>query len=339
MTNTKLKRNNGFDFLKLVCAFLIICIHTEYSAVEYVKPAARIAVPIFFMITGYFYASVCKAGRQTAQIRKIFTISVVANLIYFFWSVLTGLGSLAETVEGWLDMKLWLRFLLLNESPFRSHLWYLGAVLYVLLLMLALEKLRVPARRLYPLIPVLLGVNLALGNYSLLLFKTNIDLVYSRNFLFIGLPCFLLGDLIHSGRFTRVSNPRLWLMFICSILLTQVERILLTHSRILGNADFFIGTIFAAYAAFLLVRNNPHWFQSKGALAIAWMGRELSLGLYILNTIVRTIVSKGIGIIGAKVPVIETLCFHTMPLVMLIATSSLVFLLGFLGRKLRKSNH
>ena len=50
-------RNNNLDILKTICAFLVICIHIPFpgSVGAIITPLARIAVPIFFMITGYFY--------------------------------------------------------------------------------------------------------------------------------------------------------------------------------------------------------------------------------------------------------------------------------------------
>ena len=49
-------RADNFDILKSICAFLVICIHVPFPGAfgECVTTAARIAVPVFFMITGYF---------------------------------------------------------------------------------------------------------------------------------------------------------------------------------------------------------------------------------------------------------------------------------------------
>ena len=50
-------RNLGVDILKFLCAFLVVMIHAPIQGVsQYTTPIARIAVPIFFMITGYYYS-------------------------------------------------------------------------------------------------------------------------------------------------------------------------------------------------------------------------------------------------------------------------------------------
>ncbi len=50
-------RYDGLDVLKCICAFLVVCIHAAFlgDVGKIVEVIARIAVPIFFMITGFFY--------------------------------------------------------------------------------------------------------------------------------------------------------------------------------------------------------------------------------------------------------------------------------------------
>ena len=61
------KRNIGIDILRFICAFLVACIHAPFSGAVggCVKAVARIAVPIFFMSTGYFLVSPVKLGGGT----------------------------------------------------------------------------------------------------------------------------------------------------------------------------------------------------------------------------------------------------------------------------------
>lgn len=339
MSHSLGKRNNGFDFLKYICAFLIICIHSDYQGAEFIKPIARIAVPIFFMITGYFYSSICEAGRQRIQIRKILLIAIFSNVLYLLWALLIELlakGSISAKFTSWLDAGVWIRFLFLNESPFRSHLWYLSALIYVLIIVYRLGSVGIYTNSMYSLIPLLLCTNLVLGNYSVLIFERAVDLEFSRNFLFIGLPCFLFGDLLfRRANSIQLRNAYLWLILIFSIILTYLERIWLVQNNAFQNSDFFIGTIFTAYAIFSLVKNNPRYFQNKVALTIAWMGRELSLGLYIFNVIVRTIMVEVIKKIGSLFPAVEAVCFYITPLIMLCATSIVTFCLVYFKKEAR----
>ena len=57
-----MERNKNIDILKAVCAFLVVCIHINFPGEfgEILKIVGTVAVPIFFMITGYFYNKTIK---------------------------------------------------------------------------------------------------------------------------------------------------------------------------------------------------------------------------------------------------------------------------------------
>ena len=77
-------RADNIDILKAVCAFLIVCIHVPFPGTlgAYFTTLTRTAVPIFFMITGYFYSDVVKRGGENSQIKKLLKLVIEANLIY-----------------------------------------------------------------------------------------------------------------------------------------------------------------------------------------------------------------------------------------------------------------
>lgn len=65
-------RYNKFDKLKMLCAFLIVCIYAPFPGIigEYFTALVRIVVLIFFTITGFFYTR--KSVVQ--QIKKVFIL-------------------------------------------------------------------------------------------------------------------------------------------------------------------------------------------------------------------------------------------------------------------------
>ena len=71
--NNLQNRQNNIDILKAICAFYIVCIHVPFPGIvgEYLTQLTRIAVPIFFMITGYFYADIVNKRGVIRQIKKI----------------------------------------------------------------------------------------------------------------------------------------------------------------------------------------------------------------------------------------------------------------------------
>lgn len=71
--------------LKFVCALMVVGIHVDFVLRSYVLFLYRIAVPVFFMISGYFLLSqdstVCKE-KVAKIIRKILKLAVWSNLLY-----------------------------------------------------------------------------------------------------------------------------------------------------------------------------------------------------------------------------------------------------------------
>ena len=90
-----LKRYNNIDALKALCAFLVICIHCPFPGLagEYVVALSRIAVPIFFMITGYFYKP--EENPEKRQIIKLLKIILLASVLYFSWNLIIGITKFA----------------------------------------------------------------------------------------------------------------------------------------------------------------------------------------------------------------------------------------------------
>ena len=162
----------------------------------YLKIFFRFAVPVFFMITGFFYSDTIRKGKQKKQILKILRIGILANLFYFVWDLFVvyyyGTGNIEGKLQKLLTPEKIRDLLITNESPFRSHLWYLGAILYVLILVAWLVK---KEKQYWMLIltPFLLAGDLIFGKYSLLLWNQEIDYIYVRNYLFVGIPYFAIG--------------------------------------------------------------------------------------------------------------------------------------------------
>lgn len=49
------QRISSLYVLKAICAFLVVVCHIPFDwAMPFLEPLRRIAVPVFFMITGYF---------------------------------------------------------------------------------------------------------------------------------------------------------------------------------------------------------------------------------------------------------------------------------------------
>lgn len=162
------------------------------------------------MITGYFYSDTVARHKEERQIRKIFFLVVEANAIFFIWNIALGIlrrDSMVTYVQEIFTGKSILKFLVLNESPLAGHLWYLGAILYVLVIVLLVDKLK-SRKALYCLTPVLLIADLVFGKYSLLIFHREFPYILVRNFLCVGIPYFCIGNLIREKRCSEKWNKK-----------------------------------------------------------------------------------------------------------------------------------
>lgn len=272
-------RKDSIDFLRAACAFLVVCIHIPFPGIfgEYFVALARIAVPAFFMISGYFY----EPEKINKQIKKAFVLVVIGNIVYFIWDLICGFisGNMFS-----ISFRECVIFLLFNVSPFGGHLWYLGAYLYVLLIVKYCNK-----KFLYYSIPLLLLADLILGKYSLLLFHQEIPYVIVRNFIFVGIPYYSIGLLMNEKKF-RIS--KLGIPFFS--LTTIVERYFLISVGANAIRDHYISTTFLSIAVFSFALDYKHTVNGM----IAKIGREYSTWIYIIHPIIITSIALLIKRLG-----------------------------------------
>lgn len=186
------ERNYSIDILKFVCAILVVFLHTDWEWHDAILPLTRCAVPCFLIISGFLlYTKDVGIGQKRLKrnVKHIFHIILWSSLLF----AILREGKAIINGEFFIPTKEQIfNFLLLNDNPFGFHLWYLGAYLYVLIIMIIVDKYKMWTCMLY-LTPFLLIGDLAFGKYSLLLFGHEYPFIYVRNFLFVGLPYFMIG--------------------------------------------------------------------------------------------------------------------------------------------------
>lgn len=279
-------RLDNIDILKSICAFLVVCIHVPFPGWggEYFTVLARVAVPIFFMITGYFYTR----NKGKKQIRKILRLVIEANTLYFVWKLLLSLlqGKLVAItfIESLFKMKSVAKFIILNDSPVGGHLWYLGAILYVLVIVFILDKINC-RKLLYYLTPILLIADLIFGKYSLFIWHHEFPYILVRNFLFVGIPYFGIGNMIREKHCFENWNKNFLRMLIVVFSVTGfLERFMLLKAGMNATRDHYISTTLLAICLFVYALKS-NW-TCRG---LAVIGKNYSTWLYIIHPIFITI--------------------------------------------------
>lgn len=229
-------RNEWVDVVRFWAMLGVFFSHCRFPGWtgEYIRRFSTLAVPLFFASSGYFSAKIdqrhCKK-RFLQMCRIVF----VANVFYFFYDLVELLATgqdLFEFIRDTFTIKNLIVFLLLNESPLRGHLWFLGALAYcslVHLLWLIWKELvcrRFSSKaqnRLQMLIMCLLfAVNYIGERYLSSIGAADKILIAIRNWLFMGVPFYLLGISCHrwtehhSNRKNRVC---LWLVILIVLFL------------------------------------------------------------------------------------------------------------------------
>ena len=300
----KKQRWTCIDILKCLAAIAVVEIHKplEIQRGAELVILCRFAVPVFFMITGFFYPETVARKRELKQLGKIFTITIGANLFYLLWKILLAVET-GENIKGALLARFEERvpedFVLWNLSPLSPHLWYLQALLYVLIIAFIVEHLGLQ-KLAYLLIPVLLVGNLIKGNYSLLLLgKDYCHVYYARNFLYCGLPFFWLGCWFGSRKEALLSflDKNKLAVLLCGVPffwnLALLEQKWLEKRNALGTQEEYAGTIFLAICIFLLFVGLQNFYRENAFTSmLAKVGKDYSMLIYVLHYAVLQALSR-----------------------------------------------
>lgn len=308
MKNIK-KRNYGIDWLKGVACISVVLIH--YNLPDQggiiIKTLCRFAVPVFFMVSGFFTLSddgnVCSKEKLFAKISHVLRLiagSAVFYLIFcIVWNKAMDPGwNIVEYAHTVINFPKIVKLVVTNDPLVYSHLWFLLALLYCYILMLLFRR-RYPAV-LVNMFPVfLLGfLILALWKNILHIPRTSIllasdaYLMLFNLFIFRALPFFLAGmwlrkhrEMICSHKFSRNG---LIIAFIFGETLALLER------NVFCESQFYLGTFIAVGSMFVYVLSNEHEFKENNFLV--YIGKDLSMYVYILHIAV----GKVCDLISAK---------------------------------------
>lgn len=128
---TQRKNLDSADVLKYVLSILIVATHTSFLA-GYITPLVRLAVPAFFMISGYFFFGKINNCNSKASQNAYLKKSVKHNLqLYLFWFIV--LLPLTLYIRGYHTMGVAKGFLhLVRDFFFGSTFqgsWYIMALI------------------------------------------------------------------------------------------------------------------------------------------------------------------------------------------------------------------
>lgn len=205
-----------------------------------------------------------------------------------------------------------LAVILFNNNPWKYHLWYLQAFLYVLLITFVINKHGL-WKWIYRTTPILLTTAIVLGKYSEPVCGNTFYNFLSRNFLLIGLPCYAIGHYIRTSKIherKEIKSKLIVLLIIC-LILAYAESLI----EIAGYGDLFITTIPLSFLILICTLNYE--LHQEGCFSRA--GRHDSLYIYILHPLVADILFSVSSSYGIKLTPFR----HILPLIVFLFTIAL----------------
>ncbi len=288
-------RNVFLDIFKYFLCYLVIAIHLAGETYSHF-PLYRLAVPMFFIISGYFnYTSdrerLCKKAlgfiKRTAQYMLVgFAIYIIFDFIMCYVDG-HGVGYYFTTLfyEDFL-----LEFIFLNRpiTYTGAQLWFLIALFMVSLTHYALVKFD-KLHYYKVIIPVCYAIYFFFAGYMYLFQNTDMPIRYTRNAWFFGLPNFALGFVLAKFNFNKKSFYKyiyLALGTLCFFLQVTEYNILKTENI---SLEMYVSGVLAAVFLlqfFLGIKNADCPFYYK------WIGKNGSFYVYIFHMAVAVVLSK-----------------------------------------------
>lgn len=283
-------RNLWLDLFKLCMCWMIISIHFVWETYDY-HPVYRLAVPLFFAISGYFnyrqdaekqLSGALNFIKRSAKYMAVgFGFYIVFDFIMCYVDG-NGVGYYFTTL---FYEDLLFDFFFLNRPITYSgaQLWFLIALFVVSLVHFALVKFG-KAKWYRWIVPIGLAIQLFFGAYMRLFQYTDMPIRYTRNAWFNGLPFFGMGYLMAQYDFHKKSWYKyIYLILAIGFTLLQIPE----HSLV--KAEVYASTVPAAAFTllFFLGLKSP-----KADFYYKWFGKAMPFYVYILHMAVGIIVGR-----------------------------------------------
>lgn len=266
--------NSPIYILKGICAILVVLIHTDFLSKQLWTPIYRTAVPIFYMISGYYLLSKEYSINQDTikkQLKKIIKYTITASFVYILFNIgfnifkhihentqFNLLNILLPHTKNIFETTL--RYLLSN--PYSEHLWYLTAYIDCLICLLYIVKFKLYNLLLY-LVPIGLLVGLSIGKYSF--WEIHIPAYLYRNVFTTALPFVLIGLYIRKYQESiLLRSKNLNIIILVFVILSYIEYLLYWKLHTYKGGDLMLTTIPTAIIFFLyFIQKKANMGQKK----------------------------------------------------------------------------
>lgn len=286
------------DITKFILSCLVVFIH-------FVLPEklggifdciARIAVPLFFMISGYYVYRCDNKVLWRRLFRNLFYLTC-ATAVYLLWGIWKTYHLTDSTICSYFhenfNRSTIRDFLLYGVNTFSTPLWFIEALVIAYFVFIVLSMLIKPegvrAGVFFVLILALLSWHFWIGVFKPIMFNETITNHYFRNAWFFGIPMFLVGYEIRLLK-DRNLTFKCWHRILQLILIVIGIALGLYQWFRFGKAEMPIGMLIVAISLFLFVLDLPAKLANEKLFGVTKFLGKASLWMYLFHHLVGDII-------------------------------------------------
>lgn len=280
------RRNWFIDNLKGISCILVVFLHCQFPGMfgKIMEALSRIAVPFFFASAGFFAAKASQV-QLFKRIKSVCKMIVIAAIFYIpyscYYEIYMGyVDTFKEYFYKYFNLIGVAELLLLNNSQgIAYHLWFLFALLYCYLIFAFLKNRNKS-------IVIISFILLAIGYFSRIIilalnrfdvFSISTSVIYCRNWLLLGLPCFLLGTYSYVNT-RRMDASKAVPMIIGGMILCILERFVI-YNTFRGGLEIYIGTILQLVGILKIAKQ----YEMKSVNILQVLGEKYSSLIYLMH--------------------------------------------------------
>lgn len=241
-----------------------------------VKHLARFAVPLFFMISGYYAFDYEDYDSFVFRVKKILKILIPGMIVYFIYNMQLNmkegveLNSFLRSLISRTNLEQILIYGYPAAYTWVGHLWYLIALIQVY----AFYMLK---RNMKAIVPCLLLGVVFFTELRAFLLDINISTIYYRNAWFTGIPLFYMGYLLKGEQLRNFlcTKYRINIILISSLALMVLEYFLCP------GLEIYLSSIMLAFGLLVYGIYNPN------LKFLDYIGRRYSQYIYVYHYIVH----------------------------------------------------
>ena len=281
-------RNQFLDFLKGLGCIGVVFIHIRFPGVmgQVISKVSQFAVPVFFMITGY-YALECPHTIIKRRLIKTLGIFFYGYFFFLIYSIAFALknGVLVDWLKANYTWKALVKSVFFCTIDFAIPLWYLIAMLETYILWYFAVKSK-RQKQLVDMMPMLFALQIVL---TVVCETNDFAWFWKINFLTQALPWFLFGYYVHGHEKEEIWMKRHGkVLAVCAAVgcIAAIVPVVLDMPF-----DFScIGILFYSASLFLIA---VYYYDMPIYEPIAYIGNKLSRNVYIFHVLVAGGLSFG----------------------------------------------